>query len=117
MGRQIPINLFPSWNKDLPFPEEMLPQIAEAFCDAMVYFTGNKTKWDPANIPEGFTIRDYPIGNTVWLHRCLPSFRNTSIGYSMATGVHPEVFAIILSAKAFQLSVVQSLPFYFWALE
>ena len=106
MGRKVTVKLFPSWDKNLPFPEELLPEIAKEFCDAMVYFTGDKTKWDPVSgIPEGYTIRDYPIGDTIWLHKCLPSIRNTSIGYSMVTRVHPEIFAVILSAKALQLSL------------
>ena len=104
MGRKVNIVLFPSWDKNLPFPEDLLPEITEEFSAAMICMSGNQG-WSMENLPAGLTVRELELDNW-WpelLQKCEPSIQRASINFANVTGIHPTVFAVILLGKAVQL--------------
>lgn len=104
MRGKVNIKLFPSWDKNLPFPEDLLPEITEEFSAAMNYMTRNK-KWSVENLPDGLTVRDFELDNW-WpelFQTCEPSIQRASIDFANATGIHPTVFVVIILGKAVQL--------------
>ena len=104
MRGKVNVKLFPSWDKNLPFPEGLLPEILEEFSAAMICMSGNQG-WSMENLPAGLTVRELELDNW-WpklLQKCEPSIQRASINFANVTGIHPKVFAVILMGKAVQL--------------